>query len=124
MLYIQRPAATIRLYSSDWRFRHSYRNCQNRGMDGKRKLTKTTLAKSLNVVCAGFANFLETATGKEIAAEQLAKFPDAVFSSLYSLAGSRRFPLVLAIAWRHPMLTMRCLAVRLSPGLSVTSSSP
>ena len=52
---------------------------QNGYMDGKRKLTKTTLGKSLNVVCAGFANFLEAATGKEIAVEQLAKLPDAVF---------------------------------------------
>jgi len=48
-------------------------------MDGKRKLTKTTLAKGLNVTCAGFANFLEAATGKEITTEQLAKLPDAVF---------------------------------------------
>jgi hypothetical protein len=48
-------------------------------MDAKRKLTKTTLGKGLNVACAGFANFLEAATGKEIAVEQLAKLPDAVF---------------------------------------------
>jgi len=52
---------------------------QNKGMDGTRKLPKTTLAKGLNVACAGFANFLEAATGKEITAEQLAKLPDAVF---------------------------------------------
>jgi len=48
-------------------------------MDGTRKLPKTTLEKGLNVACAGFANFLEAATGKEITTEQLATLPDAVF---------------------------------------------
>lgn len=48
-------------------------------MDGNAKLTKITLAKSLNAACATLANYIEAETG-EITAKQIAVLPDAVFN--------------------------------------------